>query len=169
VVLVSFRCGWRVESGRPHADRARRQHDSRPLPVCVRLLPASRGRTLHGLRAPRREDVELIAHLGDYIYEAATNPSAPPESIVKRHQEWEPTTLAQYRDRYALYKIDPALQAAHAAFPWVVTWDDHEVANNYAGAVSAGNDLRDEFRQARAAYQAYYEHQPLRKADSKGS
>lgn len=112
-----------------------------------------------------REDVELIAHLGDYIYEAATNPLAPPDSIVKRHQEWEPTTLAQYRDRYALYKIDPALQAAHAAFPWVVTWDDHEVANNYTGAVSARNDPRDEFLVRRAAaYQAYYEHQPLRKA-----
>ena len=112
-----------------------------------------------------REDVELIAHLGDYIYEAATNPSAPPESIVTRHQEWEPITLAQYRDRYALYKIDPALQAAHAAFPWVVTWDDHEVANNYAGAVSAMNDPRDQFLARRAAaYQAYYEHQPLRKA-----
>jgi len=112
-----------------------------------------------------REDVELVAHLGDYIYEGATNPATPPESIVRRHQEWEPTTLEQYRNRYALYKSDPALQAAHASFPWIVTWDDHEVQNNYVGAISSRNDPRDQFLVRRAAaYQAYYEHQPLRKA-----
>jgi alkaline phosphatase D len=112
-----------------------------------------------------REDIELVAHLGDYIYEGAFNPSAPPGSRSRPHQAWEPRTLEQYRNRYALYKSDPALQSAHAAFPWVVTWDDHEVANNYVGAVSAANDPRDRFLLRRAAaYQAYYEHQPLRKA-----
>ena len=109
-----------------------------------------------------REDVELVAHLGDYIYEGATNAAATP---VRRHQEWEPATLEQYRNRYALYKTDPALQAAHAAFPWLVTWDDHEVDNNYAGAVPADGMAREPFLVRRAAaYQAYYEHQPLRKA-----
>lgn len=112
-----------------------------------------------------REELELVAHLGDYIYESATNPDAAPGSIVRAHQAWEPTTLEQYRNRYALYKTDAALQAAHAAFPFVVTWDDHEVENNYAGAVAQANDPRDEFLVRRAAaYQAYYEHQPLRKA-----
>ena len=112
-----------------------------------------------------REDIELVAHLGDYIYEGAHNRSAPPGSVSRPHQDWEPRTLEQYRNRYALYKSDPALQSAHAAFPWVVTWDDHEVANNYVGAVSAANDPRDRFLLRRAAaYQAYYEHQPLRKA-----
>ncbi len=111
------------------------------------------------------EDVELVAHLGDYIYEGATNPAAAPGSVIKAHQAWEPTTLEQYRNRYALYKTDPALQAAHASFPWAVTWDDHEVENNYAAASAQANDPRDAFLVRRAAaYQAYYEHQPLRKA-----
>jgi alkaline phosphatase D len=112
-----------------------------------------------------REDVELVAHLGDYIYEYARNPAAPADSIVVSHQSWETNTLEQYRNRYALYKSDPALQAAHAAFPWVVTWDDHEVQNNYVGAISSRNDPAAQFLVRRAAaYQAYYEHQPLRKA-----
>jgi alkaline phosphatase D len=112
-----------------------------------------------------REDVDLVAHLGDYIYESAANPNANPATVVRSHQAWEPTTIRQYRNRYALYKSDAALQAAHAAFPWVVTWDDHEVDNNYAGNVSQDNVPREEFLLRRAAaYQAYYEHQPLRKA-----
>jgi alkaline phosphatase D len=111
------------------------------------------------------EDVELVAHLGDYIYESAAAPNAEPATVIRSHQAWEPETLEQYRNRYALYKSDPALQAAHAAFPWLVTWDDHEVDNNYAGAVSQANDPRRGFLTRRAAaYQAYYEHQPLRKA-----
>ena len=114
------------------------------------------------------EDLELVAHLGDYIYEGAANPNMPAASSVRSHQAWEPTTLEQYRNRYALYKSDRLLQAAHAAFPWVVTWDDHEVDNNYAGAVSQDTMPRvpaDQFFVRRAAaYQAYYEHQPLRKA-----
>jgi alkaline phosphatase D len=112
-----------------------------------------------------REDLELVAHLGDYIYEGRTNPNAPPGANVRSHQEWEPATLRQYRDRYALYKSDQYLQAAHAAFPWIVTWDDHEVDNNYANDVSQDREARDSFMLRRAAaYQAYYEHQPLRKA-----
>ena len=112
-----------------------------------------------------REDIELVAHLGDYIYEGAFNPSAPAGARSRSHQAWEPMTLEQYRNRYALYKSDAALQAAHAAFPWIVTWDDHEVENNYVGAISQTNDPRDQFLTRRAAaYQAYYEHQPLRKA-----
>ncbi|WP_374046793.1 alkaline phosphatase [Massilia sp. YIM B02763] len=73
----------------------------------------------------------------------------------------ESFTLGDYRRRYAQYKSDPQLQAAHLAAPWIVTWDDHEVANDYAA-------LRDErlsatFAQRRAAaYQAFYEHMPLR-------
>ena len=109
-----------------------------------------------------QEDLQLVAHLGDYIYEGPTNPSANP---IRRHQSWEPVTLEQYRNRYALYKTDPALQAAHAAFPWIVTWDDHEVDNNYAGGVASDQMPSDQFLVRRAAaYQVYYEHQPLRKA-----
>ena len=73
-------------------------------------------------------------------------------------------TLDEYRNRYAEYKTDLDLQAAHAAFPWMVTWDDHEVANNYASDLSQRNDPRDQFLLRRAAaYQAYYEHMPLRR------
>ena len=49
------------------------------------------------------------------------------------------STLADFRDRYALHKSDPAMQAAHAACPWAVTWDDHEVQNDYAGAQGKGS------------------------------
>ena len=71
-----------------------------------------------------------------------------------------------YRNRYALYKSDPNLQAAHAAFPWITTWDDHEVDNNYAGDVPQDPALqsREAFLARRAAaYQVYYEHLPLRR------
>jgi alkaline phosphatase D len=65
--------------------------------------------------------------------------------------------------RYSLYKSDPDLQAAHAAFPWIVTWDDHEVQDNYAGDISRNNDPVGDFIVQRAnAYRAYWEHQPLR-------
>ncbi len=72
-------------------------------------------------------------------------------------------SLASYRNRHALYKTDPHLQAAHAAFPWVVVPDDHEVENNYAGLVSEDNVDPAAFAVRRAnAYRAYYEHMPLR-------
>jgi alkaline phosphatase D len=110
-----------------------------------------------GYRHLATEDLDLVLHLGDYIYEGA-----PREGLPRRHRGPELTTLADYRNRYAQYKLDPDLQAAHAAFPWIVTPDDHEVANNYAGAISEKDDPRDVFlRRRAAAYQAYYEHMPL--------
>ncbi len=107
-----------------------------------------------------REDLDLIVHLGDYIYEGAAR-----DGGVRRHNSPEIFTLDDYRARYALYRLDPALQAAHAMAPWFVTWDDHEVANNYAGDIPAKPATRDEFLKRRAAaYQAYYEMMPLRRA-----
>jgi alkaline phosphatase D len=74
----------------------------------------------------------------------------------------EAITLDDYRQRYAIYKSDPHLQAAHAASPWMLTSDDHEVANDYAGERSAEGDPAEWFLARRAAaYQAYYEHLPL--------
>ena len=106
------------------------------------------------------EDVDLVVHLGDYIYEGGVAPRAP-----RQHNSPKILTLDDYRNRYGLYKGDADLQAAHAICPWVVTWDDHEVENDYAGAISERNAPRDEFlRQRAAAYQAYYEHMPLRRA-----
>ncbi|WP_439643436.1 alkaline phosphatase D family protein [Gemmatimonas sp.] len=105
-----------------------------------------------------QEDVDLVVHLGDYIYEGGVGVNTP-----RQHNSAEITTLEQYRNRYALYKSDPDLQAAHAAAPWVVTWDDHEVDNNYAGDYEERGATRDAFLIRRAAaYQAYYEHMPLR-------
>jgi alkaline phosphatase D len=77
-------------------------------------------------------------------------------------------TLDDYRFRYSIAKMDPALQAAHAAAPWIVTTDDHEVSNDYAGDHDEHPERfpRDAFlRRRAAAYQAFYEHQPLRLAN----
>jgi len=105
-----------------------------------------------------REDLDLVFHLGDYIYEGRAT-----DKGVRRHNSGELFTLNDYRARYALYQLDPALQAAHAMAPWMVTWDDHEVANNYAGDLPEKPASREEFLKRRAAaYQAYYEAMPLR-------
>ena len=78
-------------------------------------------------------------------------------------QTFECETIEQYRERYAVYKSDPLLQAAHALVPWVVTWDDHEVDNDYAGASSDLDVAPDAFLARRAAgYQVWYEHMPVR-------
>ncbi|HEY3634217.1 MAG TPA: alkaline phosphatase D family protein [Caldimonas sp.] len=100
-------------------------------------------------------DLDLVLFLGDYIYEYATR-----KDPVRRLEDGEVFTLAQYRARYATYKSDPALQAAHAAAPWLVVWDDHEVSNDYAGL--RGEDLGVDMRARRAAaYRAYWEHMPF--------
>lgn len=105
------------------------------------------------------QDVDLVLHVGDYIYEYAALGGA-----VRQHVGGETQTLADYRVRHALYKLDPMLQEAHARFPFVVTWDDHEVQDNYAGPISEHGVPRDEFlRRRAAAYQAYFEHMPLRR------
>jgi alkaline phosphatase D len=102
------------------------------------------------------EDLDLVVFLGDYIYESSWG-----KQHVRKHEGPEPYTLAQYRNRYARYKTDPDLQRCHARFPWIVTWDDHEVQNDYANDRS--QDLDPNFLARRAAaYQAYYEHMPLR-------
>ncbi|MBK7830874.1 MAG: alkaline phosphatase D family protein [Gemmatimonadetes bacterium] len=105
------------------------------------------------------ERLDLVTHLGDYIYETATR-----EDVVRPHHGFEIITVEDYRNRYAQYKLDPALQKAHAMCPWIVTWDDHEVDNNYAGSVGENVFESDEqMRQRRAAgYQAWWEHQPVR-------
>jgi alkaline phosphatase D len=104
------------------------------------------------------EAIDLVIHLGDYIYERRFT-SAP---IVRDHEAGEVFTLDQYRARYALYRSDKALQASHAACAWVVTTDDHEVANNYAGDVPERPGGGDFLLRRAAAYQAFYEFMPLR-------
>ncbi|AGA25296.1 alkaline phosphatase D family protein [Singulisphaera acidiphila] len=107
-----------------------------------------------------KDDLDLILHLGDYIYEDGGRPGH-----VRQHLGKEIESLDDYRIRYAQYKSDPLLQAAHARCPWLVTWDDHEVDNNYAGSVSAvkGVDSLALLARRANAYQAYYETMPLRR------
>ncbi|HEX8133134.1 MAG TPA: alkaline phosphatase D family protein [Actinomycetes bacterium] len=106
-----------------------------------------------------QEDLDLVMHLGDYLYE-----TAPAEGQPRRHAGPEPIDLVGYRQRHAQYRTDPDLQAAHAAVPFVLTWDDHEVDNDYAGDRSERFDPPGAFRRRRAAaYRAYWEHLPLRR------
>ncbi len=111
------------------------------------------------------EDLDFVAFLGDYIYEGGdTGP-------VRSHDGPRIGDLAGYRNRYGLYKSDANLRAAHAAFPWICTWDDHEVANNYAGLIADQNQAPPAipFPELRAAgYQAWYEHMPVRVLPPKG-
>jgi alkaline phosphatase D len=104
------------------------------------------------------EDVGVVFWLGDYIYENG------PGSGVRVHEGPEVMDVAAYRRRYGTYKADPDLQAGHAAHPWVVTWDDHETDNNYADDHADRDVLPpDQFLQRRAAaYQVWWEHQPVR-------
>ncbi|RJG07187.1 alkaline phosphatase [Noviherbaspirillum cavernae] len=101
---------------------------------------------------------DLVAFLGDYIYEWGPHHLHHPHSPRRTN---ESVTLADYRARYAQYKSDPHLQAAHHAAPWIVTWDDHEVANDYADDRDGRRDPNFLARRA-AAYQAFYEHMPIR-------
>ncbi len=110
-----------------------------------------------------REELDLVAHLGDYIYEYAAADTAA-ASRPRRHVGLEIRTLDDYRRRYAQYKGDPLLQAAHVRCPWIVTWDDHEVDNNYAALVGENAMESEEQMRTRraAAYQAWWEHMPVR-------
>lgn len=133
----------------------------------LRLAYASCQRWEHGYfsayRHMREENLDAVLFVGDYIYEypgAAHAVRVPPGGWV--------LTLDDYRRRYALYKGEADLQAMHAACPWLVTWDDHEVQNDYAGAQAGYSSRLDpstpaDFTARRAAaYQAYYEHMPIR-------
>jgi alkaline phosphatase D len=97
------------------------------------------------------ENPDLVLFLGDYIYEY-TVPAEQAGRTARRHDGPTATDLAGYRNRYALYRTDPDLQALHAAAPCLMTWDDHEVENDYANEWSQNIDVSPEA----------YEHMPLR-------
>jgi alkaline phosphatase D len=100
---------------------------------------------------------DVVAFLGDYIYESTWG-----KDHVRSHGSPEPYTLEDYRARHALYRSDPDLQASHAACPWILTWDDHEVDNDYADDRPEDGMGREAFLERRAAaYRAYFEHLPL--------
>lgn len=130
-------------------------------PASLRLAVASCQQYEHGYYGAYRhmltDELDAIVHVGDYIYEESWGTRR-----VRQHGSPETHTLDEYRRRYALYKSDPDLAAAHAACPWFLTWDDHEVENDYANDISVNDDDPAWFMARRAAaYQAYYEHQPL--------
>ncbi|MGH6768383.1 MAG: alkaline phosphatase D family protein [Xanthobacteraceae bacterium] len=119
------------------------------------------------------ERLDFVFHYGDYIYERRVLRPGERQLPVVRVMPGEPDeifTLDDYRHRYAVYKSDPNLQRAHASTPFVMTFDDHEVSNNWAGEIAQTNktaapELRALFLLRRAAaFQAWYEHMPVRRA-----
>ncbi|WP_031335931.1 alkaline phosphatase [Rhodopseudomonas sp. B29] len=119
-------------------------------------------------RAIAEDRLDLVFHYGDYIYENASHAAdakgkAFPRTLPKDFPICY--TLTDYRRRYALYKTDPDLQAAHASCPFLVSFDDHEVANNWAGDSDPAATPPAAFLFRRAmALQAWYEHMPVRRA-----
>jgi alkaline phosphatase D len=130
----------------------------------LRFAIASCQRWDHGHFAAWRDmatqELDLVLFLGDYIYEYASSAST---ELPRRHSGGAARTLDNYRERYAQYKSDAHLQAIHARAPWICTWDDHEVENDYAAGQSQGLDPQFALRRA-AATQAYWEHMPFPKA-----
>ncbi|WP_282699479.1 alkaline phosphatase D family protein [Streptomyces sp. CC219B] len=131
----------------------------------LRIALASCQNWQHGYFTPYADmlaqDPDVVLFVGDYIYE-----SVPSATALRRHEgTGEPYTLEQYRNRYAQYRSDPDLAAMHAGAPFVVTFDDHEVDNDFAGQIPQDPDKQphDAFvARLTAAYQAYYEHMPVR-------
>jgi alkaline phosphatase D len=110
-----------------------------------------------GYRHMLDDELDLVVHVGDYIYESSWGTQR-----IRHHDAPEIFMLDDYRARYALYRGEKELQDAHAACPWMVTWDDHEVENDYAGGTSEEDDPPEWFAARRAAaYRAYFEHMPL--------
>ena len=144
---------------------------TRTAPAAGVLLPAARfavascanyedGR-FTAYRRLAEDEPDLVLHLGDYLYESP-EVAGPGKQHVRGHLGGETRTLADYRQRHAQYKTDPDLQHAHAAAPWAVVFDDHEVDANWAGFHPQTPQRHFALRRA-AAFRAYYEHMPLRR------
>ena len=106
------------------------------------------------------QDVDFVMQCGDYIYEygPSTDTDAP-----RLHVGPEIETIEDYRRRYAQYRLDPNLRAAHEAAPFIVTTDDHEVDNNYAALIPEDDQTATAFLERRSqAYRAYFEVMPVR-------
>jgi alkaline phosphatase D len=112
----------------------------------------------------REPDLDLVVCVGDYIYEAASDPG-PREDTIGPDRSAQ--TLDEYRAKYRLYRSDKNLQAMHAAFPFAICWDDHEVMSSYYGETpgnAQGRAARVAFAQRRRnGYLAFFEHMPLRR------
>jgi len=153
-----FVCG----SATSPVGRARTSPGPNELVNRLRMALASCQHYEQGCFAAHREmaqsDLDLVLFVGDYIYE-----SSNPQYMLRKHAGGVPKLLDEYRDRHAQYKSDADLRACHAAHTWVMTWDDHEVVNDYANDLDRNFTEPQLFLQRRAAaYQAYFEHMPLR-------
>ena len=139
------------------------------MPALLKLAVASCQHWEFGSFAAHRHIAaaapDMVAFLGDYIYEWGSYSLRHPARAQRVDESF---SLAEYRARYAQYKSDVDLQTAHHAAPWIVTWDDHEVANDYARDSDERRDPAFAARRA-AAYQAFYEHMPLRVARPNGN
>lgn len=110
-------------------------------------------------------EIDVVVHLGDYLYEYASGEYGGKHGVTRPHvPTWPLRTLADYRSRYGHYRRDHELQAAHGAAPWVVTWDDHEIANDaWAGGAENHGPFDGDWNARRdAAMQAYLEWLPVR-------
>jgi alkaline phosphatase D len=119
--------------------------------------------------AAKQKNLDVVLHLGDYIYEYpmggyATNNADKIGRSLAHDNSGEIITLSDYRKRYAIYRTDKGLQALHAAAPFIVVWDDHEIANDTykSGAENHSSDEGDFLKRRAAAIQAYYEWLPIR-------
>ncbi|RAY16826.1 alkaline phosphatase [Actinomadura craniellae] len=134
-------------------------HSMRPLKFAVASCQNYRAGYFQTMRDVVEQNAELMLFVGDYIYEYPVQqlavgrpiPADLPAEVIPTT-----TTLDQYRLRYALYKTDPDLLAAHREIPWILTWDDHEISNDYESWATPDLDRRA------AAYRAYWEFMPIR-------
>ena len=162
----SRRYWYRFASGEATSEPARAitAPAGNSAPQNLRFAFVSCANYQHGHYAAYRhlsdENPDLVLFLGDYIYDSIDAKALPGRS----HSEGvETDTLARYRSRYAQYKLDPDLQRLHRTSTCVMTWDDHEVQNDYANEWSQNLDDPAQFLKRRAAgYRAFYEHMPLR-------
>jgi alkaline phosphatase D len=152
--------------------RARTWPASGTTPAQMRFAAAGCQRWEDGYytawRAIADDNLDFVYHYGDYIYEyahAARDRNGQPFARTMPQDFPACYTLTDYRRRYALYKTDPDLQAAHASCPFLSSFDDHEIANNWASDSDPKSTPAEAFLFRRAmALQAWYEHMPVRRA-----
>lgn len=113
-----------------------------------------------------RENFDFVFHYGDYIYETVFAKDRKDRVVVRTMPLpfRRARTLEEYRALYAFYKTDPDLKAAHASAPFIPSFDDHEVANDWQGGADDPPPTAAMLARRAAAFQAWYEHMPLRSA-----
>ncbi|HEX5821757.1 MAG TPA: alkaline phosphatase D family protein [Solirubrobacterales bacterium] len=152
-------------------------HDSRqPLKIAFLSCQSFEAGFYNAQAAIAKEpDIDLVLHLGDYIYESHYYPG-PRQDTSGFNHDGNVEFLPEYRQKYRLYKQDPDLQAMHAAHNFVSVWDDHEVEDNYAdglasshaqpGMTNNGLPRRVSIQERRAnGYQAYFNYMPRLRFD----